>query len=75
MESGGGQGTAGANGAANKGKHGSGTTRAAAAGAGSSGVGVALGIVGGVLALLAGGVFLVNRRWPLPDLVRRLPRR
>ncbi|WP_326605378.1 D-alanyl-D-alanine carboxypeptidase [Streptomyces sp. NBC_01799] len=75
MESGGGQGTAGANGAANKSKHGSGTTKAAAAGAGSSGVGIALGIVGGVLALLAGGVFLVNRRWPLPDLVRRLPRR
>ncbi|MEV7235798.1 D-alanyl-D-alanine carboxypeptidase [Streptomyces sp. NPDC051020] len=42
---------------------------------GSSGAGVALGIVGGVLVLLAGGVFLVNRRWPLPDLVRRRPRR
>ncbi|MEW2489454.1 D-alanyl-D-alanine carboxypeptidase [Streptomyces sp. NPDC048411] len=42
---------------------------------GSSGAGVALGIVGAVLVLLAGGVFLVNRRWPLPDLVRRRPRR
>nr|WP_190220516.1 DUF5136 domain-containing protein [Streptomyces griseosporeus] len=38
---------------------------------GSSGMGIALGIAGGALALLAGGVFLVNRRWPLPDLVRR----
>jgi D-alanyl-D-alanine carboxypeptidase (penicillin-binding protein 5/6) len=42
---------------------------------GSSGAGIALGIVGGVLVLLTGGVFLVNRRWPLPDLVRRRPRR
>ncbi|WP_398655108.1 D-alanyl-D-alanine carboxypeptidase family protein [Streptomyces shenzhenensis] len=38
---------------------------------GSSGVGIALAITGGLLVLLAGGVFLVNRRWPLPDLVRR----
>ncbi|MEU3980371.1 D-alanyl-D-alanine carboxypeptidase [Streptomyces sp. NPDC026672] len=37
----------------------------------SSGVGIALAITGGLLVLLAGGVFLVNRRWPLPDLVRR----
>nr|WP_202542707.1 DUF5136 domain-containing protein [Streptomyces sp. SID2563] len=48
--------------------------RAAAATDGSGGVGIALGIVGGVLVLLAGGVFLVNRRWPLPDLMRRRPR-
>ncbi|GAB2723346.1 D-alanyl-D-alanine carboxypeptidase family protein [Streptomyces bullii] len=41
---------------------------------GSSGIGTALGIVGGVLVLLAGGAFLVNRRWPLPDLVRRRTR-
>ncbi|WP_324604877.1 D-alanyl-D-alanine carboxypeptidase family protein [Streptomyces xylophagus] len=41
---------------------------------GSSGVGIALAIVGGLLVLLAGAVFLVNRRWPLPDLVRRRPR-
>ncbi|WSV14906.1 DUF5136 domain-containing protein [Streptomyces prunicolor] len=40
----------------------------------SGGVGIALAIVGGLLVLLAGGVFLVNRRWPLPDLVRRRPR-
>ncbi|WP_349636951.1 D-alanyl-D-alanine carboxypeptidase [Streptomyces sp. 378] len=41
---------------------------------GSSGIGTALGITGGVLVLLAGGAFLVNRRWPLPDLVRRRTR-
>ncbi|MFE2421317.1 D-alanyl-D-alanine carboxypeptidase family protein [Streptomyces hokutonensis] len=41
---------------------------------GSGGVGIALAIVGGLLVLLAGAVFLVNRRWPLPDLVRRRPR-
>ncbi|MFH8471395.1 D-alanyl-D-alanine carboxypeptidase family protein [Streptomyces sp. NPDC018000] len=46
------------------------TTETAAADGG--GVGIALGIAGGVLVLLTGGVFLVNRRWPL---VRRLPRR
>ncbi|MFF4348116.1 D-alanyl-D-alanine carboxypeptidase family protein [Streptomyces sp. NPDC001530] len=38
---------------------------------GSSGIGIALGITGGFLALLAAGVFLINRRWPLPDLMRR----
>lgn len=43
----------------------------ASAAGGSGGVGVALGIAAGVLALLGAGVFLVNRRWPLPDLVRR----
>ncbi|MEV5160101.1 D-alanyl-D-alanine carboxypeptidase [Streptomyces sp. NPDC053728] len=48
---------------------------AAAAPAGSSGAWTALSVAGGLLVLLAGGVFLVNRRWPLPDLVRRLPRR
>ncbi|WP_308122194.1 D-alanyl-D-alanine carboxypeptidase [Streptomyces sp. TRM70350] len=32
---------------------------------GSSGIGIALAITGGLLALLAGGAFLVNRRWPL----------
>ncbi|MFF5369243.1 D-alanyl-D-alanine carboxypeptidase family protein [Streptomyces sp. NPDC013187] len=41
---------------------------------GSSGMGTALGITGGVLVLLAGAAFLVNRRWPLPDLVRRRTR-
>ncbi|GAA4068384.1 D-alanyl-D-alanine carboxypeptidase [Streptomyces shaanxiensis] len=38
---------------------------------GSTGIGVAIGIAGGVLVLLAAGAFLINRRWPLPDLVRR----
>ncbi|MFJ7291893.1 D-alanyl-D-alanine carboxypeptidase family protein [Streptomyces collinus] len=41
---------------------------------GASGIWTALGITGGVLVLLAGGAFLVNRRWPLPDLVRRRTR-
>ncbi|MDW4908461.1 D-alanyl-D-alanine carboxypeptidase [Streptomyces sp. ADMS] len=40
-------------------------------GSGDGGIGVALGITGGVLVLLAGGAFLINRRWPLPELVRR----
>ncbi|GGQ66563.1 D-alanyl-D-alanine carboxypeptidase [Streptomyces griseorubens] len=43
-------------------------------GGGADGMGVALGIAGGVVVLLAGGAFLVNRRWPLPDLVRRRSR-
>ncbi|MFD3658157.1 D-alanyl-D-alanine carboxypeptidase family protein [Streptomyces sp. NPDC058620] len=49
--------------------------KAVAADTGSSGVGIALAIVGGLLVALSAAVFLVNRRWPLPDLVRRLPRR
>ncbi|WP_018564944.1 D-alanyl-D-alanine carboxypeptidase family protein [Streptomyces sp. PsTaAH-124] len=52
-----------------------GTARtASAAGSGSGGMGIALGITGGVLVLLAAGAFLVNRRWPLPELMRRRPR-
>ncbi|MFE6623618.1 D-alanyl-D-alanine carboxypeptidase family protein [Streptomyces sp. NPDC008086] len=43
----------------------------ASAASGSSGMGIAIGIAGGLLVLLAGGAFLINRRWPLPDLVRR----
>ncbi|MER6531596.1 D-alanyl-D-alanine carboxypeptidase [Streptomyces sp. NPDC001508] len=43
----------------------------ASATGGSTGVGIALAITGGLLVLLSGGVFLINRRWPLPDLVRR----
>lgn len=61
--------------AADKGGNGPGTTKAAAATDRSGGVGIALGIAGGALVLVAGAAFLVNRRWPLPDLVRRLPRR
>ncbi|GHJ00930.1 D-alanyl-D-alanine carboxypeptidase [Streptomyces olivaceus] len=40
----------------------------------TGGVGIAAGITAGVLVLLAGGAFLVNRKWPLPDLVRRRTR-
>ncbi|MER6954913.1 MULTISPECIES: D-alanyl-D-alanine carboxypeptidase [unclassified Streptomyces] len=43
----------------------------AVAESGSGGMWIALAITGGLLVLLAGGAFLVNRRWPLPDLVRR----
>ncbi|PRH78640.1 D-alanyl-D-alanine carboxypeptidase [Streptomyces solincola] len=43
----------------------------AAGGSGAGGAGTALAVAGGALALLVGGVLLVNRRWPLPDLVRR----
>jgi serine-type D-Ala-D-Ala carboxypeptidase (penicillin-binding protein 5/6) len=46
----------------------------AQAAGGSGGVGIAAGITAGVLVLLAGGAFLVNRKWPLPDLVRRRTR-
>ncbi|MEV6163736.1 D-alanyl-D-alanine carboxypeptidase [Streptomyces sp. NPDC052052] len=64
---------------ANDGRNGSNgpsrTAEAAASTGGGGGIGIALGIAGGVLVLLAAGAFLVNRRWPLPDLVRRLPRR
>ncbi len=40
------------------------TASSASAKGGSSGVGIALAITGGVLVLLAAGVYLVNRRWP-----------
>ncbi|MGW0080508.1 D-alanyl-D-alanine carboxypeptidase family protein [Streptomyces sp. NPDC003393] len=46
----------------------------ASARSGSTGMGIALGIAGGVVVLLAAGAYLVNRRWPLPDLVRRRSR-
>jgi hypothetical protein len=38
---------------------------ASASGSDGSGMGVALGITGGVVVVLAGGAFLINRRWPL----------
>ncbi|MFG2886324.1 D-alanyl-D-alanine carboxypeptidase family protein [Streptomyces sp. NPDC048297] len=41
---------------------------------GASGVGIALSIIAGLLVLLGGGAYLVNRRWPLPDLMRRRTR-
>ncbi|MFD9795089.1 D-alanyl-D-alanine carboxypeptidase [Streptomyces sp. NPDC059070] len=44
---------------------------AAHQGPGPGGIGTALGIAGGVLAVVAAGLFLLNRRWPLPELMRR----
>ncbi|WP_405678904.1 MULTISPECIES: D-alanyl-D-alanine carboxypeptidase family protein [unclassified Streptomyces] len=38
---------------------------AAAGGGSGGGIGTALGVAGGALAVLAGGAFAVNRRWPL----------
>ncbi|MEU3652051.1 D-alanyl-D-alanine carboxypeptidase [Streptomyces sp. NPDC032161] len=46
----------------------------AASDGGGSGAGIALGIAAGVVALVGGAAFLINRRWPLPDLVRRRSR-
>lgn len=48
-----------------------GVEKAAAAQERSGGVGIALAVAGGVLVLLAGAVFLVNRRWPLAGSARR----
>ncbi|MFI0979894.1 D-alanyl-D-alanine carboxypeptidase family protein [Streptomyces sp. NPDC021093] len=48
-------------------------TQLAAVESGSSGVGIALAVAGGALVVLAGAVFLVNRRWPVPALSRRRP--
>ncbi|CAL9570386.1 D-alanyl-D-alanine carboxypeptidase family protein [Streptomyces sp. enrichment culture] len=61
-------------GGAGKGAAGTEPVAGAQAAGGSGGAGVAAGIAGGVLVLLAGGAFLVNRKWPLPDLVRRRTR-
>ncbi|MCX4982974.1 D-alanyl-D-alanine carboxypeptidase family protein [Streptomyces sp. NBC_00572] len=47
------------------GKNAPGDTVQAAAKEQSGGVGIALAVAGGALVLLAGAVFLVNRRWPL----------
>nr|WP_239149645.1 DUF5136 domain-containing protein [Streptomyces sp. SID12501] len=41
------------------------TKASAESGTDRGGMGVALGITGGVVVLLAGGAFLINRRWPL----------
>ncbi|GHE10825.1 D-alanyl-D-alanine carboxypeptidase family protein [Streptomyces alanosinicus] len=61
---------------ASAGIHGSGSkpVTGATAESGAGGVGIAAGIAGGALVLLAGGAFLINRRWPLPDLMRRRQR-
>lgn len=48
-----------------------GVEKAAASQERSGGVGIALAVAGGVLVLLAGAVFLVNRRWPLAGAARR----
>ncbi|MFD7707424.1 D-alanyl-D-alanine carboxypeptidase family protein [Streptomyces sp. NPDC059786] len=61
--------SASASGAA--GKSASPVAAASAGKGGSDGIGTALAIVGGLVVVIAGAVFLVNRRWPLPDLVRR----
>ncbi|WP_458245311.1 D-alanyl-D-alanine carboxypeptidase family protein [Streptomyces sp. MAI_2237] len=50
------------------------TPAAKAAGHTGGGMGTAFALAGGALALLAAAAFLVNRRWPLPDLVRRRSR-
>jgi D-alanyl-D-alanine carboxypeptidase (penicillin-binding protein 5/6) len=64
-EAGGGSGGSGDSGASAR------PVASATADGGSRGMGTALAITGGLLVLLAGAAFLVNRRWPLPDLVRR----
>jgi D-alanyl-D-alanine carboxypeptidase (penicillin-binding protein 5/6) len=63
-----------AGGGAGKGAAGTRPVAGAPAANGSGGVGIAAGIAAGVLVLLAGGAFLINRKWPLPDLVRRRTR-
>ncbi|MFF9348171.1 D-alanyl-D-alanine carboxypeptidase family protein [Streptomyces sp. NPDC014734] len=60
--------------AAANGKGSSHAAPAVTSGDGGGGAWVALGIAAGVLVLVGGGAFLINRRWPLPDLVRRRPR-
>ncbi|MCD9902493.1 D-alanyl-D-alanine carboxypeptidase [Streptomyces sp. MT29] len=49
------------------------TAHAATAARGSGGAGIALAVIGGMLVVMAAGVFLVNRRWPVPGLSRRMP--
>ncbi|TKS96670.1 D-alanyl-D-alanine carboxypeptidase [Streptomyces galbus] len=71
-ESGQAGGGSGASGGAGASANPSGSPVAAATGSGhSTGVGTAMAIAAGLMLLLGGGAFLVNRRWPLPDLVRR----
>ncbi|WP_369009100.1 D-alanyl-D-alanine carboxypeptidase family protein [Streptomyces sp. WAC06614] len=47
--------------------------KAAAAAGRGGGLGTALGIAGGAVAVLAGGAFVVNRRWPRGARGRRTP--
>ncbi|MGW5425717.1 D-alanyl-D-alanine carboxypeptidase family protein [Streptomyces sp. NPDC004059] len=66
---------AGASAGKSAGKDGSGARPMAGATTDSgSGIGTAAAIAGGALVLLAGAAFLINRRWPLPDLMRRRSR-
>lgn len=51
-----------------------GPMKAAAADGSANGMGIALSIAAGLVILLATGWFLVNRRWPLPDLARHFRR-
>ncbi|MEV5549022.1 D-alanyl-D-alanine carboxypeptidase [Streptomyces sp. NPDC052309] len=69
-----GSGASGEAGGAGKGAAGAKPVAGAPAADGSSGLWTAAAVTGGLLVLLAGGAFLVNRRWPLPDLVRRRSR-
>ncbi|MGC9495353.1 D-alanyl-D-alanine carboxypeptidase family protein [Streptomyces sp. WG7] len=69
-----GAGPSGEAGGAGEGGAGTKPVAGAPAADGSGGIGIAAGITAGLLVLLAGGVFLVNRKWPLPDLVRRRTR-
>ncbi|KFG74096.1 D-alanyl-D-alanine carboxypeptidase family protein [Streptomyces mutabilis] len=69
-----GAGPSGEAGGAGEGTAGTQPVAVASTAGGSGGVGVAAGITAGVLVLLAGGAWLINRRWPLPDLVRRRTR-
>ncbi|MFF7128894.1 D-alanyl-D-alanine carboxypeptidase family protein [Streptomyces sp. NPDC008240] len=66
--------TASAGAAGRTGGRGSKPVASSTAAGGSGGIGIALAIAGGLLVLLGGGAFLVNRRWPLPDLMRRRTR-
>ncbi|MFJ7148825.1 D-alanyl-D-alanine carboxypeptidase family protein [Streptomyces sp. NPDC100445] len=60
--------------AAGKGVSGAEAVVRASTGSGAGGAGIALAVAGGLLLLLGGGAFLVNRRWPLPELMRRRTR-
>ncbi|MGC9438781.1 D-alanyl-D-alanine carboxypeptidase family protein [Streptomyces sp. WG5] len=69
-----GAGASGEAGGSGKGAAGTKPVAGAPAADGSGGIGIAAGLTAGLLVLLAGGAFLVNRKWPLPDLVRRRTR-
>lgn len=43
-------------------------SHSATAADGSSGMGIAFGVIGGVVLLLAAGIYAINRTWPLPGL-------